>query len=375
MSSTPVPSAHGQTSLHTVQVLGSGSGGSHGTGAHVRSLAAGLAARGLRVTVCAPGAADPEYGFTSTGARFTPVDARTVAGRVAAVRSACAGAALVHAHGLRAGLLAALALKGRSVPLVVTWHTRPRAEGAAARGARLLERTVARAAAVVLGVSSDLVERARERGARDARLAPPALPAPGPTPARDEGWRQKVRAELGVVDRPLLLTAGRLEEGRGHGPLLDAARAWLRLDPPPLLAIAGEGPARAALRHRIETEGLPVRLLGRRDDLPELLAVADIAVLSSPWEARPMLAHEALHAGVPLVATAVGGVPEMVGHAAELVPYDDPWALACTVTRLLADPARRAALAEAGRAQAAGWPDEDDTVSHVLRVYDELTAR
>ncbi|MFF8812584.1 glycosyltransferase family 4 protein [Streptomyces pactum] len=370
MSSTPVPSSYGQTPLRAVQVLGSGSG----AGAHVRSLTAGLVAHGLRVTVCAPGAAEREYGFHRAGARFRPVDARTTAGRVAAVRSACAGASLVHAHGLRSGLLAALALRGRRVPLVVTWHTRPRAEGAAARGVRLLERTVARAAAVVLGVSSDLVDRARERGARDARLAPAALPVPAPPPVRDEARRQKVRAELGVVDRPLLLTAGRLEEGRGYRPLLDAARSWVRLDPPPLLAIAGEGPARSALRRRIEDEGLPVRLLGRRDDLPELLAVADLAVLSSPWEARPVLAHEALHAGVPLVATAVGGVPELVGPAAELVPYDDPWALSTAVTRLLADPLRRARLSAAGRVQAAGWPDEENTVAQVLGVYDELTA-
>ncbi|MFH8368088.1 glycosyltransferase family 4 protein [Streptomyces sp. NPDC018031] len=373
MSSTPVPSPHGQSPPHAVQVLGSGSGGSVGSGVHVRSLAAGLVARGLRVTVCAPGEAEPVYGFASAGARFRPVDARTAAGRVAAVRAACASASVVHAHGLRSGMLAALALRGRRTPLVVTWHTRPRAEGAGGRTVRLMERAVVRAAAVVLGVSSDLVDRARARGARDARLAPTALPAPGPPPARGDGWRHKVRAELGVVERPLLLTAGRLEENRGYGPLLDAASAWLRLDPPPLLAIAGEGPARAALRRRIDAEGLPVRLLGRREDLPDLLAVADVAVLSSPWEARPPLAQEALYAGVPLVATAVGGVPELVGEAAELVPYGDPWALATAVARLLADPVRRADLAEAGRVQAAGWPDEDDTVSHVLRVYDELT--
>ncbi|WFB10254.1 glycosyltransferase family 4 protein [Streptomyces sp. LX-29] len=371
VSSTPVP-PHGQSPLHAVQVLGSGAWGS---GVHVRSLAAGLVARGLRVTVCAPWSAEQGYGFTAAGARFSPVDARTGAGDVAALRAACSGAGLVHAHGVRSGLLAALALQGRSTPLIVTWHARGRPAGRRAHLARVVERRVARAAAVVLGASSDLVDRARARGARDARLAPVAVPARPPAPDRGDDWWHKTRADLGAVERPLLLSVGRLEADAGFDPLLDAAHAWRDLDPQPLLAVAGEGRDRAALQRRIDDEGLPVRLLGRRDDVPELLAAADMAVLSSPWEARSLLAQEALHAGVPLVATAVGGVPDLVGEAAELVPYGSPEALAAAVLRLLSDPARRAELAAAGLAQAAGWPTEDDTVAHVLRVYDEVAQR
>jgi glycosyltransferase involved in cell wall biosynthesis len=140
----------------------------------------------------------------------------------------------------------------------------------------------------------------------------------------------------------------------------------------PLLLIAGEGPERAALQRRIEAEELQVRLLGRHDDVPALLAVADVAVLPSRWEARSLLAQEALRLGVPLVATAVGGVPELVGDAAELVPYGDSVALSAAVTRLLTDPARRAWLSQAGRTQAGTWPTEDETVAQVLSVYDEL---
>jgi len=368
VSNTPVP-PHGQPSLHAVQVLGEGSSGS---GVHVRSLSAGLVARGLRVTVCGPWSAEQGYGFTEAGARFAPLDGRTDAGSIASIRTASVGAGLVHAHGLWPGLLAALALRGRGVPLVVTWHTKREAEGPRGRVVRLMERRVARAASVVLGVSSDLVDRARDRGARDARLASVAVPAPRPGPETGDGARQKARAELGAVERALLLAVGRLDAATGHGPLLDAARRWRALDPPPLLAIAGEGPDRAVLQRRIDAEGLPVRLLGRRDDVPELLAVADVCVLSSRWEARSLLAQEALHAGVPLVATAVGGVPELVGDAAELVPYDDPDALADAVIRLLGDPGRRAELTAAGRARTVEWPTEDDTVAHVLSVYDEL---
>ncbi|MDX3538682.1 glycosyltransferase family 4 protein [Streptomyces sp. MB09-01] len=376
MSSSPVSTSlpaqpYGRQPLRTVQVLGDGAGA--GSCAHVRSLATGLAARGVRVTVCAPVQAEGEYDFTGAGAQFAP-DA------VSVLRAACAAADVVHAHGVRAGMRAALAMRGRRVPLVVSWHgDGPTAAGALGRLSRMLERHVARAAAVVLGASSDLVDLARLRGARDARLAPVAVPAfpdgpdgPDGGGAADPG---KVRAELGAVGRPLLITVGSLVPHRGYFLLLDAAREWRDLEPAPLLVVAGEGPLRAELSRRIAAEGLPVRLLGRRRDAVQLLAAADLAVLPSRREARALLAQEALRMGVPLVATAVGGVPELVGEGAVLVPPGDAAALASAVTGLLADPERRAALAAAGRVQAATWPSEDDTVAQVLSVYDELMER
>lgn len=372
MSHVSSHSAHGQSPLRTVQVLG---GGSAGSSAHVRSLAAGLVARGVRVTVCAPAEADRVYGFTGVGAHHVPVPRSSDPASVSALRAACADADLVHAHGIHAALRAALALSGRRVPLVVTWHTRSEADGARAHVLRLVERRVARAAAVVLGTSSDLVDRARRRGARDARLAAVAFPAPRlpVEPVEPDRFRHKARAELGATDRPLLIAVGSLDRHRGYHTLLDASRAWCRLDPMPLLVIAGEGPLRAVLQRRIEDEDLPVRLVGRREDVAELLAAADAVLLPSRWESRSVLAQEALHARVPLVATAVGGIPELVGDAAELVPYGNAKALGDAVVRVLTDPARQEALREKGARQAATWPTEDETVAQVLSVYDEFT--
>ncbi|WP_324785740.1 glycosyltransferase family 4 protein [Streptomyces sp. H51] len=373
---TPVSShsPHGQSPLRSVQVLG---GGNAGSSAHVRSLAAGLVARGLRVTVCAPAEADHAYDFTGTGAVHVHVPRSSDPGAVAALREACRDADVVHAHGLHASFRAALALSGRRTPLVVTWHTRAYADGARAHLLRLLERRVAKAATVVLGTCSDLVDRARRTGARDARLAAVSLPGPRPRTAAEaddpDRQRAKLRAELGATDRPLLVAAGSLDRHGGHQTLLDAARVWGRLDPVPLVVLAGEGPLRPALQRRVEDERLPVRLVGLRDDLAELLAAADVALLTSRWESRSVLAQEALHARVPLVATEVGGVPDLVGDAADLVPYGDAAALADTVVRLLGDPERRELLAERGVRQTASWPTEDQTVAQVLSIYDELT--
>jgi glycosyltransferase involved in cell wall biosynthesis len=371
---TPVSShsPSGQLSLRTVQVLG---GGNAGSSAHVRSLASGLVARGVRVTVCAPVEADHLYDFTGTGAEHVHVPRSSDPASVAALRAACAEADLVHAHGLHASFRAVLALSGRRTPLVVTWHDRAQAEGARAHLVRLLERRVVKTASVVLGTTSALVDRARRTGARDARLAAVALPAPQRLDEREDpdGSHPKIRAELGAVGRPLLIAVGSLERHRGYDTLLDASRAWRRLDPVPLVVIAGEGPLRAELQRRIEDEQLPLRLIGRRDDVSELLAAADLAVLPSSGESRSVLAQEALHARVPLVATDVGGIPELVGDAAELVPHGDAEALGDAVVRLLDDPERQELLKERGVRQTATWPTEDETVAQVLSVYDELT--
>ncbi|MFD5339851.1 glycosyltransferase family 4 protein [Streptomyces hawaiiensis] len=373
---TPVSShsPHGQLPLRTVQVLG---GGNAASSAHVRSLAAGLVARGVKVTVCAPYEADRAYDFSGAGADHVHVPRSSDPVSVAALRAACAGADLVHAHGLHASFRTVLALSGRRVrtPLVVTWHDRAHADGARSHMLRVLERRVVKAATVVLGTTSALVDRARLTGARDARLAAVALPGPRRPrePDDPDRRRSKVRAELGAIGRPLLMAVGSLESHRGYDVLLDAARAWRRLDPVPLVVIAGEGPLRGELQGRIEEEGLPVRLIGRRDDVTDLLAAADLALLPSRWEARSVLAQEALHARVPLVATRVGGIPELVGDAAELVPYGDAKALADSVVRLLGDRAGRELLTARGTRQAATWPTEDETVAQVLSVYDELT--
>ncbi|MFF4383602.1 glycosyltransferase family 4 protein [Kitasatospora sp. NPDC001547] len=370
--------------LHVVLVLAASTGG---IGAHVRSLAQGLVAHGVNVTVCAPAGTDALFGFSRTGARFHTVDitptagARSDATAIGELRRAFTGADVVHAHGLRAGLLSDLALRtaGRfpglrpETPLVVTSHHALLATGMERRLQRLMERRVARAADLVLGASSDLVARARELGATDARLGPVAAP---PMPEGRLGRPEARAALLGDgPDRPLVLAVGRLVPQKAFGLLLDATRELSSLTPEPLVLLAGDGPEAGALRERVAAEKLPVRLLGYRTDVPDLLAAADVVAVSSRWEARSLVVQEAVRAGVPVVATAVGGIPELVGDAAVLVPSGDPAALGRAVRDLLADPARRERLVAAGRQQAETWPDESATVAQVLSTYDELVQR
>jgi glycosyltransferase involved in cell wall biosynthesis len=354
-------------------VLGSSTGG---VGRHVASLVRGLVPNGVTVTVCGPSATDQQFGFTAAGARFVPVEIPanprlTDLRAVAELRRALAGRIdVVHAHGLRAGLVATLARPTQ--PLVVTLHNAILAEGMRGRVSRLVERIVARGARVTLGASADLVARARELGAPDARLVPVAAP-PLPAPRRS---RSAVRAELGVApDQPLILSVGRLHPQKRYDVLIDAAASLRDLRPCPVVVIAGAGPIYPRLAGRISATRAPVMLLGHRTDIADLLAAADLAVVTSDWEARQLFAQEAMHAGVPLVATAVGGLPELVGDAAVLVPPGDSVAVAGALRALLNDAERRAEYAQRGRERAESWPTEADTVASVRAIYGELARR
>jgi glycosyltransferase involved in cell wall biosynthesis len=342
-----------------------------------------LVRAGAAVRVCGPRSTQELFGFTATGAEFREVgisaglapaaDLRAVL----ALRRATAGADLVHAHGLRAGLVAAAARRPggrRRRPLVLTLHNAlPSGGGPRRRLLQAAERATIRGADVVLAASGDLAENARRLGAPDVRVAPVSAP---PLPPAERS-RADVRRELGLDDaqRPLVVAVGRLHPQKGYDVLLDAVARWTRdprLQPVPLVAIAGDGPLHDTLSARIDAERLPVRLLGRRTDVADLLGAADVCVLPSVWEARSLTAQEALRAGTPLVATAVGGIPELVGDAAELVPAGDAAALAGCVAGLLTDAGRAARLRAAGPRQAAGWPDEAATAQQLVDLYAEL---
>lgn len=361
------------------EVLATSAGG---VGSHVRSLLPALRDAGATVAVCGAPATEDLFGFTAAGAAFSPVGISAgmapLADRraVAQLRRATADADLVHAHGLRAGLVAALArrLGGRPArPLVLTLHNALQ-EGSGPKQwlLRKAEGWTVRGADLVLAVSGDLAENARRLGALDVRVAPAFAPPRPPA----ERSRAAVRAELGVDDgRPVVVAIGRLHPQKGYDVLLDAVAAWAqdpRLPVTPLVAVAGDGPLEEQLAARIAAEHLPVRLLGRRADVADLLAAADVCVLPSRWEGSPFTGQEALRAGTPLVATRAGGMPELFGAGAALVPVGDAAALAEAVIGVLTDPAHAAALVEAGREQAAGWPDEAAALRRTVAVYREL---
>lgn len=389
--------------MRVAYVLGTSAGG---TVRHVRMLADGLARRGMAVSVYAPAGTWPASGVSAetpggpgtgpaagagAGAagppRFAAVE---IAGRpwpardLAVVRRLRALLArsrpdVVHAHGLRAGTLAAAALglrRGRP-RLVVTVHNAPPGGGPAGAVYRLLAWIVARRADAVLCASRDLEARMRGLGARGvARAVVAAPPAPGVSAETPAAIRAGLGAGDGPARVPVILAVARLARQKGLGTLIDAAALWRDRDPVPLLVVAGSGPLRDDLARQAAASGAPVRFLGQRGDVPALLAAADVVVLPSAWEGQPLVVQEALRAGRPLVASRAGGIPDLTGRdAAVLVPPGDAAALAGAVLSVLDDPGLAWRLGEAAARRARALPSAEDAVDAALAAYRRLSSR
>ena len=354
-----------------------------GTGRHAALLAEGCAARGLEVTAFGPAGTWHRF-FRPTGpVRFTPVEIASPprpardAAAVRRLRRLLARAApdVVHAHGMRAGAIAGIALarpSGRAPALVVTVHNAPPGGALANLAYRILERVIARQADAVLCASGDLASRMRRRGARGVTRAVIPAPAAEPPPA---GAATKARAGIGASGRPLVLAVGRLAGQKGFGVLLDAAAGWQRLEPRPLLVIAGTGPLAGQLADRARRSGLDVSFPGHRDDVPTLAAAADVMVVPSLWEGQPLVVQEALRAGTPLVASRAGGIPDLTGEdAAVLVPPGDSGRLAAAVLSVLTDPDLAGKLSAAALNRAHALPSESDALDAAIAGYRRLAA-
>jgi glycosyltransferase involved in cell wall biosynthesis len=338
--------------MRIAQVLTASTGG---IGRHVASIAPRLVARGHTVRVFCPVETASAHSLIQRGLDVRPL----------AELGRARGADVVHAHGYKAGGLCWPIARITGAPLAVSWHNAVLGEHRTASVARLLQRVVARCADLTLCASSDLVTEARRLGARRVQLlgvAAPALPTPSMS-------RALARASLGLAESAVLvLTVARLAPQKNLGLVLDVAAALDDGDDVRFVVV-GEGPERSSLERRIAEQRLPVALLGHRDDLGSLLAAADLVLLTSAWEARSLVAQEALLAGLPLVSTRVGGIAELVGEAAVLIDPGDAQAAARAVAALADDPSERARLGELGRRQAATWPDEDQVVTDLLAAY------
>ncbi len=277
------------------------------------------------------------------GLPFVPIRS----GPLFALRAAMAArryrARLLHAHASAAHGIARLAVSGRRTPLVVTRRVDfPLKRGVAARwkyGPR-----VTRFVAISHAVAAVLARG----GVVAGRIA--VIPS-GVEPVTAKPDRRDLPA-----GRLLVLCAAALVAHKGHAVLLDA---WRRIEAaglPASLLIAGDGPLAADLQ-RQAADLAHVRFLGWRDDLERLWAAVDVAALASHEEGLGTALIDAQLAGLPVVATAAGGIPEVVadGVSGLLSPPGDAAALAANLHRLLTDAALRRILAAGARNHARGF--------------------
>jgi glycosyltransferase involved in cell wall biosynthesis len=282
---------------------------------------------------------------------------------------------IVHAHMPRASVPGALLARLARVPVVVSHE-----HGSALEGKRVrtfLDReVVARLSTVIVAVSEwdrrNLI--AHERIAPDLirvlanGIAPAdALPSHAPAPALAR-----------TVGTHLIGAVGRLYPEKGYAHLIEAVALLRDSGYPVRCVILGEGPQEAELRDLIARLGVgeQVQLLGRRDDVEQIVRELDVAVLCSVREGSPLAMLEYMAAGAPIVATAVGGLPELIedGVHGVLVAAADPQALCLGIARLLDDRALAARLGAAARARRAAEFDLAGLMRRIEALYDELLA-
>lgn len=340
-------------------------------------LMQGLAKRGWRNVLVAP----PESAALAK-AQSLGIETRAVAMKndlhgtaVIALRRAFleAGGELVHLHSGRATWLGGLAARLAKLPAITTRRMDRKVRGG------LRTRMVYRSLTQRVAAISPAVVRALEAGRvpKDRiRLIWSSIDPATLAPSRP---RDVVRAELGAAPEALvLLTLGALVPRKGLDVLIDALVELGKRECEPLLWIGGDGESRAKLEKRARKLGLAerVRFLGARRDVADLLAACDVFVMPSRREGLGVAALEAMAAGKPIVASAIGGLGEAVvdGRTGTLVPPGDVEALAKALEHVLGDAEFRARAGAEGRTRIHEGFHVDQMVASYETLYREVLA-
>lgn len=287
------------------------------------------------------------------------------------------GVDVIHAHEVKSDVIAWLASMLHRVPILTTMHgwigNTPRQRALIA-----LDKRVVRRYDMVLAVSARIRDELIQAGvpAKRVRLVHNAIVM---EQYRRTGDRAYVASIVGRdVPGPVLACVGRLSSEKGHADLVEALAIVAGDGHRVTAVLAGDGPERHRLEQLIAAHGLTdsVFLPGYVDQPQRILDGADLMVLPSHTEGLPNAALEALAMNVPVLATAVGGTPEVIedGVSGRLVPPRDPQALARGIEEFLAHREDWARMAQQGRAAVAGRFDFQARTRTIEALYTELAA-
>jgi glycosyltransferase involved in cell wall biosynthesis len=280
---------------------------------------------------------------------------------------------IVHAHMPRASVPATILARLARVPVVISHEHGSVLEGKAVR--KFLDRhVVARGSDLVLAVS----EWDRDNIIEGEGIAPERIKVLRNGIARPARSRDLSRSDFAPDHRPIVGAVGRLFPVKGYDDLIQAAAVLRHRGVPVRCLIAGDGPDRDRLQRVIGDLGMDdeVSLLGFREDVADLMRLLDVAVMPSHSEGGPLAMMEYMAAGVPIVGTAVGGIPELIqdGVHGLLVNPREPRELATAIERLLKDRPFAQRLSRAALERQKAEYDIDVTVKRVEDLYLQLLA-
>jgi glycosyltransferase involved in cell wall biosynthesis len=290
---------------------------------------------------------------------------------------------VVHTHSAKAGALGRLAAMRAGMPRVVhTFHGFPFHEFQSRPRRALyvgIERYLGRFTDTFLAVGGAVAAEAVRRGIAApgrVRVIDPAIEtaAPQPSPAVRDAARRRLGVPVGCT---VVGTVGRIDYQKAPECFVDAIAALGR---PEVYAVwIGDGPLRRMVEQRAHRRGLDGRFLclGHRDDVPELLPGLDVFAMASRYEGMPCAVAEAMTAGVPVVATAVNSVPDLVlpGQTGILVAPGRPRQLAAAIDHLLEAPSEGTRMAVAARGLIAGRFSAESLAQVLEEVYRDSTQR
>ncbi len=293
---------------------------------------------------------------------------------------------VLHSHKFGSNVWGALISRRARAPVFVAHEHTWSFEGNPLR--RTLDRElIARRADAFVAVSEDDRRKMHEIEGiplEKLRFIPNGIPAPDPADSAAD-----LRAELGIdPGQPVIGTVATLRPQKALDVLIRATVPLAKRFPGLRLLIAGgraggedggPDPDREALEALARSLGVgeEVVMLGHRSDVPNVLAALDVAVLSSDYEGSPLSVMEYMEAAKPVVATRVGGLPDLVddGVTGRLVDPQDPEGFAAAVADLLADPARAVEMGLAGRERRRAEFSIEGTTRRVEQLYEELVSR
>ncbi len=277
---------------------------------------------------------------------------------------------VIHTHLYVLKYLLPAFLAVRRCPIVHTVHSLADREGGT-RVDELVQYVAFRTGVTAVAIGSAVAHSMRQLyGLSPWRIIPNGVPVAEYAPPA--GAREDVRGALGIpADAPVFAMVGRLVPEKNHAAALVACASPRLSSLAPHLLVAGDGVLREPLTRQAHELGFGnrVHFLGARDDIPRVLAAADVFVLSSTYEGHPLCVMEAMSAGKPVVATAVGCVPETVSSSTgRLVAAGDVTGLESALHELASD----RALAQSLGAAALRTARERFDVASMARAYEQL---